>query len=106
MLSESLSYTHHWLRLNAGAGYFHTDSYDSRVWLYENGPLYTYSMGQFYGEGIRYWVMAKAQIGQRLMFTAKIGVTDYFDRNHIGSSYQQIDGSSQTDLDLQLRWKI
>ena len=63
-------------------------------------------MGQFYGEGIRYWVMAKAQIGQRLMFTAKIGVTDYFDRNHIGSSYQQIDGSSQTDLDLQLRWKI
>ena len=106
MLSESLSYTHRWLRLNAGAGYFHTDSYDSRAWLYENGPLYTYSMGQFYGEGIRYWVMAKAQIGQRLMFTAKIGVTDYFDRNHIGSSYQQIDGSSQTDLDLQLRWKI
>ena len=106
MLSESLSYTSRWLRLNAGVGYLHTDSYDSRVWLYESGPLYTYSMGQYYGEGIRYWLMARAQIGRHLTLTAKVGVTDYFDRNHIGSSYQQIDASSQTDIDLQLRWKF
>ena len=106
MLSESLSYSYRWLRLNTGVGYFHTDSYDSRVYLYERGPLYTYSIAQFYGEGIRYWLMARAQIGSRLMLTAKVGVTDYFDRTTIGSSYQQIDGSSQTDLDLQLRWKF
>ena len=106
MLSQNVMYSHSWIRLNAGIGYFHTDSYDSRVWLYENGPLYTYSIGQFYGEGIRYWFMARAKIGESLTLTAKIGVTDYFDRNHIGSSYQEIDGSSQTDLDLQLRWKI
>ena len=106
MLSESLSYTYRWLRLNAGAGYFHTDGYDSRVWLYEGGPLYTYSMGQYYGEGIRYWLMARAAIGRSLTLTAKLGVTDYFDRAVIGSSYQQISASSQTDLDLQLRWKF
>ena len=106
IVSQSLSYTHGWLRLNAGAGYFHTDSYDSRVWLYERGPLYTYSMLQLYGEGIRYWLMARANIGRRLLLTAKVGVTDYFDRSTIGSSYQQIDASSQTDLDLQIRWKF
>lgn len=106
MVSSSLSYTRQWLRLNAGAGYFHTDNYDSRLYLYENGPLYTYSMTQFYGEGIRYWLMARAVIGKRLMLAAKIGVTDYFDHNVIGSSYQQVDGSSLTDLDLQLRWKF
>ena len=106
MVSSSLSYTRQWLRLNAGIGYFHTDNYDSRLYLYENGPLYTYSMTQFYGEGIRYWLMARAGIGKRLMLTAKIGVTDYFDRTVIGSSYQQVDGSSLTDLDLQVRWKI
>ena len=106
MVSSSLSYTRQWLRLNAGAGYFHTDNYDSRLYLYENGPLYTYSMTQFYGEGIRYWLMARAVIGKRLMLTAKIGVTDYFDRAVIGSSYQQVDASSLTDLDLQVRWKL
>ena len=106
MMSGSLTYTCQWLRLNGGAGWFHTDSYDSRLYLYESSPLYTYSMTQFYGEGIRYWLMARAGIGKRLTLTAKIGVTDYLDRNVIGSSYQQVDGSSLTDLDLQVRWKI
>lgn len=106
MVSQNLSYQYRWLRLNAGGGYFHTDSYDSRVYLYEQGPLYTYSMSSFYGEGIRYWLMARATIGGRLTLTAKLGVTDYFDRTTIGSSYQQIDGSSTTDLDVQLRWKF
>lgn len=106
MVSETLGLTHRWLRLNGGVGWFHTDSYDSRVYLYELGPLYTYSVTQFYGEGIRYWLMARANIGKRVMLTAKIGVTDYFDRSTIGNSYQQINASSQTDLDLQLRWKF
>ena len=106
MVSESLSYTYRWLRLNAGFGYFHTDGYDSRVYLYERGPLYTYSMSSFDGEGIRYWLMARVNIGQRLMLTAKMGVTDYFDRSTVGSSYQWVDASSLTDLDVQVRWKF
>ena len=106
MLSQMLSYTNNWLRLHAGVGYFHTDSYDSRVYLYERGPLYTYTMTTFYGEGIRYWLMARVQIGSKLTLTAKTGVTDYFDRSTIGSSYQQINASSQTDLDVQIRWKF
>ena len=106
MISENVAYTHDWLRLNAGVGYFDTDSSNSRVYLYENGPLYTYSMQQFYGEGIRYWMMLRASIGRKLTFTAKIGVTDYFDRVKISSDNQQIDQSSQTDLDIQVRWRI
>lgn len=106
MISENVAYTHHWLRLNAGVGYFNTDSYNSRVYLYENGPLYTYSMQQFYGKGMRYWLMLRANAGRNLTLTAKLGVTTYFDRNKISSGYQQIDQSNQTDLDIQVRWKI
>ena len=106
MVSETLGFTHRWLRLNGGVGLFHTDSYDSRVYLYELGPLYSYSVTQFSGEGIRYWLMARANINRNLMLTAKLGITNNFDRSTIGSSYQQINRSSQTDLDLQLRWKF
>ena len=106
MVSATLAYTRRWLRLNGGFGYFHTDSYNSRVYIYELGPLYTYSSQMIYGEGIRYWLMARANIGKHLTLTAKIGVTDYFDRTTIGSSYQEVDGSSLTDVDLQARWKF
>lgn len=89
MVSGNLSLTHKWLRLNGGAGYFHTDNYDSRLYLYELGPLYTYSMKQFYGEGIRYWLMARANIAKRLLLTLKGSMT-----NH------------QADLDFQVRVKL
>ena len=106
MISQSLGYRYRWLRLSGGLGYYHTDSYDSRVYLYESGPLYNYGFSQYSGEGIRYWLMARGEIGKRLIVTAKFGTTDYFDRSVIGSSYQQIDGSSQSDVDLQVRWKF
>ena len=106
MISGSMSLTHRWLRLNGGAGFFHTDNYDSRLYLYEQAPLYTYSMTQFYGEGIRYWLMLRANIRKSLMLTIKGGVTNYFDRNTIGSGYQQVDRSSLLDIDLQARLKI
>ena len=104
MVSGTLAYTRRWLRLNGGLGYFHTDSYNSRVYAYEAGPLYTYAFNSYYGEGLRYWLMVRLKILQSLMLTTKAGVTDYLDRHTIGSGYQQVEGSSLFDLDLQLRW--
>lgn len=94
MLSESLAYTYKWLRLNAGAGYYHTDGYNSRLYVYENGPLYTYAMQQLYGDGIRYWLMLRAKAGQSVLLTAKLGVNNNFER------------AAKTDMTLQLRLKI
>jgi hypothetical protein len=59
-----------------------------------------------YGEGIRYSLFINAAITPSLLVVAKLSTTDYFDRDHISSSYQQIDHSSKTDLELQLRWKF
>lgn len=92
--------------IHASITYFNSDSYNSRIYVYERSPLYTYYTPSFYGEGIRYTIMAKAHILKSLTLTAKLGVTNYFDRATIGSGTQMIDGSSQTDLDVQLRWKF
>lgn len=106
MVSENISWHHRWLRVNGTVGYFHTDDYDSRVYTYERGVLYTFSFPSFYGEGIRYALSARADIGKKLMLIAKVGTTDYFDRAVISSGLQQINRSSKTDVELQLRWKF
>jgi len=106
MASQSLRYERQWLRLQGGIGYFHTDGYDSRLYLYESSPLYTYGIAQFYGEGLRYWLMARTAIGRHWTLTLKAGVTNYFDRSHTGTGLQQTNGSSQADIDLQLRLKF
>lgn len=107
MVTQTLGYTYRkWLKLNCSFSYFDTDDYDSRVYNYEKGLLYSYNNNAYYGNGIRYSLMLRSDIGSHVMLTCKIGTTDYFDRDHISSSYQQINHSSKTDLQVQLRLKF
>lgn len=105
MVSENLGYQWRWLRLAGSLGYFHTSDYESRIFVYEPGLLYQMSFGNYYGEGMRYALVARSEIGRHLLLITKLGITDYFDRDHISSGYQEIVGSSQTDLEIQLKWK-
>ncbi len=106
MISENVNYTLAWLRLGACVGYFNTDDYESRVYGYDRGPLYNYSYRSYDGEGIRYSLFARADIGAPLMLIVQLSTTDYFDRSQISSGYQLIDRSSKTDLQLQIRWRF
>lgn len=94
------------MSLHASFTYFNSDGYNSRLYVYERGMLYSFYVPSFFGEGIRYTVMAKAAVTKRLSMAVKIGVTDYFDRASIGSGNQMIPSSSQTELDLQVKWRI
>lgn len=105
MLSENCGWQWKWLRLNALMGYFHTADYDSRIYCYEPSMLYTMSFANYYGEGIRYALLAKAQLGEHWMMACKMGITDYFDRSHISSGLQEINHSSQSDIEILLKLK-
>ena len=94
------------LKLHASFAYFNTDDYDTRLYLYERGMTYSFSFPAFYGQGIRYAAMAQAVICSGLTLNARIATTNYFDRPTIGTGLQQIDRSSATDLEVQLRWKF
>jgi hypothetical protein len=97
-----------WQRLKAGAagGYFRTTGYASRIYVYERGLQYTFSFPAFYGEGMRLMLTAQAKPTARLSLTAKLGLTHYFDRSTIGTGLQTIDGSWQSEVDVQVRWKF
>ncbi len=95
-----------WLQATALVGYFHTDDYASRLYTYERGLLYSFSFPAYYGKGVRYALFVRGDISKDLMLIGKVGVTNYLDRDHISSGLQQINGSSKTDIELQLRWKF
>lgn len=107
MINQNIGYNYKdVINVNATFGYFHTDDYDSRVYSYERGLRYSFAFPAYYGNGIRYAIMASSERIKNISVTAKVGTTKYFDRDKIGSSYQQIDHSSATDLELQVRWKF
>lgn len=106
MLSEHLAYKHRWLKVFSTIGYFHTQDFHSRVYIYEHPLLYNYSFPVFYGEGLRYMIDAEARIGKHIYMIAKVGTTNYFDRSSISTGHQQIDSSAMTDLAVQLRLRF
>ena len=106
MLSPYISYGFPKVALSVWTSYFHTDDYQSRIYTYERGPLYSFTFPMLYGHGIRYGFLAKAAVAKQLTLTAKVATTNYFDRQTIATGYQQIQASSMTDVSLQLRWKF
>lgn len=109
MVSEHIGWEWKWKQLKGTLrgclGYFHTSDFASRIYAYEPGLLYQMSFGSYYGEGIRYALVARSEIGSHLLLIAKLGTTDYFDRSHISSGLQEISRSSQSDLEIQVKWK-
>lgn len=103
-ISQQVAYTLAMLAANLSVAYFNTDGYDSRIYLYERAPLYTFSFPALSGQGLRYGLMLRATIAKSLVATARIATTSYFDRTTIGTGYQQSEGSSQITLDLHLRY--
>lgn len=106
MVSEHFNITWRWLRLHAAVAYFNTDDYASRLYMYEHQLRYSYYFPVYYGEGIHYMFDIEASPCRNLVLAAKIGTTDYFDRDHIGSGLQQIDASAMTDIEVQVRLKF
>ena len=106
MVSEHVTWQWRWLKTDAHIGWFRSDDYDSRLYQYEASVLYDYGYPAYYGHGLHWSLMLRAALGARLSAAAKVSVTDYFDRDVIGSGLQQINRSSMTDLLLQLRWQF
>lgn len=91
-----------WLRL----GYFNTDDYDSRIYAYENDLLYQFSIPAYSGDGFRFYVNGKVKICEKVECWFKCSRTWYKGVNSLGSGDTAIDGSTRTELKLQLRFKI
>jgi len=89
------------LDLNVTAAAFCTQSYDSRVSVYENGLRYAYNFISLYGKGGRLSATIKYNMGKGMQLNLKAGGTYYLDRNEIGSGQQRIDACHKEDISLQ-----
>ena len=106
MLGQTVDMRLRRLTMSAHVAYFHTDDYDSRLYSYERNLRYAFSFPAYYGHGLHGALYGSYTVSRHLTLTAKLSSTNYFDRSTIGSALQQINSSTQTDLDVQVAWKL
>ena len=94
------------MSLSARIAFFNTDSYNSRIYTYENDLLYTFSVPAFYDKGFRSYLNFQYKITDKIDCWVKIANTSYTDKTVISSGYNEIQGNKRTELKFQLRIKI
>ncbi len=86
--------------------YFETDSYNSRLYAYENDVLFSYSIPVFYDKGVRYYINANYDLNKKLNLWLKWAQTVYKGKTLIGSGLDEIRGNNKSEIKLQVMYKF
>lgn len=85
---------------------FQTDSYNSRMYAYENDVLYSYSIPAYYYKGSRFYAMIKVKLQRHLDLWLRYSITSYTNQSVIGSGLTEIQGNHKSEIKAQIRLKF
>jgi hypothetical protein len=85
---------------------FDTDSYDERIYAYENDVLYAFSVPVYYYKGNRGYIILRYKIISSISCWLRFSHTYFSNRSTIGSGLDEIEGNSKSEIKIQLRIKI
>lgn len=86
---------------------FDTKSFDSRVYVYENDVLYSYSVPALYNKGQRVYFIVNWDVTRNFEIWVRVASTIYDNQTQQSvGSLNQIDSNHKTELKLQARLKF
>ena len=85
---------------------FDTDSYDERIYAYENDMLYAFSVPAYYYKGSKIYLMTRLNLGERVSFWARYSHIWLKNREEFGSGLELIDGNTKSEVKFQVMVKL
>ena len=85
---------------------FDTDSYDERIYAYENDVLYSFTVPAYYYKGSRTVFLLKYKPINKISFWLRFSHTYLSNRDTFGTGLDEIDGNTKTEVKLQMRIKL
>lgn len=94
------------LSFNARLAYFDTESYNARIYVYENDVLYAYSFPAYFYRGMKAYVTLRYNIYKNIDAWVRVSNVFFSNRDQVGSGLEAISGKHRTDIKVQLRFKF
>ena len=82
---------------------FSTESYDSRIYTYENDVLYAFTIPSYFNTGKRWYLMARYKITSNISAWFRLARTSYSNQNTLGTGNELIIGNHKTEVKFQIR---
>lgn len=90
------------VKLSVRYAIFDIDSYDERIYAYENDVLYSFSFPSYYYKGSRFYLLLKFDINKNTDLWLKYSKTFYINKNVVGSGLDEINGNTKSEIKTQL----
>ncbi len=103
LISQTIKFTMpHLLTVRARIAIFETDSYDSKIYEYEDDLTRISLNPALYGRGVRWYLTSRCMIFKNIEISIKYSQTIKDGVKSIGSGPDEIEGNTQSLLSLQL----
>ncbi len=86
--------------------FFDTETYNARIYAYENDVLYAFSVPPYFGRGTRFYGVVKYEINRTFSVWLRYAQTNFSDRDSISSGLNEIDGPVRSEVKAMLRVKF
>jgi hypothetical protein len=96
----------HSLKMGGRIALFDTEDFENRQYVYEKNVLWAFSIPNYYGQGMRYYLLAQWKASDKFTFWARWARTVYTDRDVTGSGLQEILGNRITETNFQMRYQF
>jgi hypothetical protein len=94
------------LAANIRFAFFKTDSYENRIYAYEDDVLYGAGSGLYNGRGFRTFLNMNYRLSRNLKAWARYALYYYPGKEKTGSGLDEIRGNSKPEIKLQLRYQF
>jgi hypothetical protein len=91
---------------NCRLAWFHTASYDSRIYSFENDVLYSFTILPLQHTGFRSYINAQYNFKKGLDIWFRFSAYLYRGENTIGSGLDVIEGNEKSEVRIQMRYRF
>ena len=108
MVYQDLDYSPMFSKITANVrlAYFNTPGYNSRIYVYEDDVLYSFSFGMYSGKGFRTYLNLKYNLTKKLNIWLRYAMFFYQDVQTVGTYLDEIDGNKKSEAKIQLRYQF
>lgn len=89
-------------RVGCGVYFFQTDSYDSRIWIYESGLPGVIRILPIFGEGRRLYLWGRFNPLASIWISLKYSHSLFWGEETTGTGYEERRGNTTSEIGVQL----